>query len=424
MFQIRNLGVFLGLFAAPLAFGQSLPLNLQPGDIIIADTPQNLSVGAVRILRANGTVDTVLEAAPLDYPGGILLDRDGAILVATWTGQWSPKNGVLRLAPGGGAVPMINNQPLEDNFDIVRDSNGDLVVADGYAGIARIDYEGEVDWYSLPGPDHTPLGVDLDFDGNILAAVPPAYSNNSSPGYIASIAQDGSYSVLIEEPALLHSPNDVSLAPDGTLIATNFSQYYPLNDAARLVHCDRAGNVTALATNGLLRKPKGVHINEWGSIYVGDVVEQAVLTYGPVLGMQHVLWDMADGVDDGDPVERPFAIEQVPSLWLRSEYQAVAGTTSEVRVSSIPAYWGESIVLAISRQHGDTAMNSIWPTSARHSHLDLSNPQLVFGSLPANGSDWTFSGPVPGALAGMALHLQVFLPSDELLSNYIALPVL
>lgn len=422
MFQIRNLIVFLGLFSAGSAFGQSLPLDLQPGDIIVADTQQNSSASAVRIVRRTGSVDTVLEGAPLNILAGVLIDRDGAVLVSNWHYQSSPNNCIYRLDPDGGTVTRLNSTQLDDNFALVRDAAGDLVVADGFAGLARIDDGGNIDWYSPSSLDEISMGVDLDFDGNILLASPPSYSNQSTPGSITSVDANGVRTLLLQDSLTLPAPNDVALAPDGSLIASNFRQYLPPTDP-RLVQVERNGTVTALAEGGLLKKPKGVHINEWGQILVADTDEQAVLYYNPTSGMHHVVWDLADGIDNGNPVDRPFAVDQVPTLWLRSEYKARVGVPTEVRVSAIPGFWGKPIVLAISRQHGATAMNFLWPNSVRTSHLDLSNPQLVFGQLPANGDDWTFSAAIPPALAGSALHLQVALPGEQMLSNYVALPV-
>jgi len=422
MFQIRNLALLLGLVGASNAFGQSLPLNLQPGDILIADTAQHSGSNAVRIIRSNGAVDTVMFGSPLDLLGGIQLDRDGAVLVSSWQGQWHPDNAIFRLDPAGGVVTHLNNTPLKDNFAMVRDSNGDLVVADGYGGLARINGNGDVDWYSPSPAEEIAMGVDLDFDGNVLLASPPSLGNTTTPGSITSVDPSGSRTVVVQDPLILHSPNDLALAPDGSLIATNFRQYINPFEP-KLVHVAQNGTITALAHGGLLQKPKGVHISDRGQILVADTDEQAVLSYGPVMGMQHVAWDLSDGIADGTPVDRPFDVDQVPTLWLRSEYKARVGVPTEVRVSAIPDYWGKPIVLAVSRQHGATAMNSIWPGSVRISHLDLSNPQLVPGNLPVNGSDWTFSGVIPPVMAGSALHLQVALPSEGMLSNYIALPV-
>ncbi len=429
MFQSRNLALILapllGSFTSSPLAAQSSPLNLRPGDVVIADTA-TFTDAAIRILRSNGTVDVVLSSNPLMIPGGVLIDRDGAILVSNWQWQFSNLNGVYRLDPAGGAVTMLNNQPLADNFALVRDANGDLVVADGFAGLARINQYGDVSWYSTPGSSYeVSLGVDLDYDGNILLAESYNYAGGApAPGSIFSVDSDGNRTLIAQDENLLYSPNDLALAPNGGIVATNYHQANPINDDPRLVYVQRNGTVTALADNGIMQKPKGVHVSEWGEILVADTDEQAVLRYVPGLGMEHVLWDMADGVDDGNPVNRPFAVDQVPSLWLRTELTATAGRNSHVAVSGIPSYWGQSMTLAISLNQTRTPMNGIWSNSLRTSHVGLGTAKFVRGILPINGSDWHYTGFVPTALAGTALHLQVVLTSPELLSNYVALPVL
>jgi hypothetical protein len=428
MFQIRNLAVLLiplvGVFSSQYAAAQSQPLNLRPGDVVIADTPQNMQRGAIRIYRANGTVDTVLQGQPLESPGGIFIDRDGAILVSSYLYDGSVKNGVFRLDPAGGPVTNLVTTPLIDNFALVRDTNGDIIVADGYRGLMRVHSDGSTEQYSPNSLNEIAMGVDLDFDGNILLACPPAADNQTTPGTISSVDESGARTILIQDANLIKSPNDLALAPDGSIMASNFTQYYPLTDQPRLVQIERSGIITELAVGGLLQKPKGVHVNEWGHILVADTDEQAILEFDPISGMQHLVWDMSDGVDDGNPVDRPFAVDQVPSLWLRTDREAVGGAQAQVSVSGISDYWGQPFALAISRVHGATPLNSIFPNSQRTSHLDLSRAILIHGQLPSNGADWSYSGFVPNSLAGSALHLQVFLPSHELLSNYVALPVL
>jgi sugar lactone lactonase YvrE len=424
MFRSRNIALPLAWLLGSTLAAQNLPYHLNPGDLVVADTAGSTASPAIRVLRSNGQLDVILAGSPLNFPADVYVDRDGSILVSNYETQFSSNNQILRLDPLGGPILPLNSSGLADNFTMVRDAKGDLVVADGYAGLARIDDQGNVNWYSSGNNFEIAIGVELDYDGRILLAEAWNYiSGTAAPGFIYHVDQAGNRVVFAQNPHLLYSPNDLALAPDGSVLVTNYSQGAPTSDQPRLVQVDRDGTVRLLAEAGLLQKPKGVVVGDFGEIFLADTDDESVLQWDGFNHFNRVLWDLSDGLSDGHPVDRPFGLALVPSLWLRTEYLAHGGSSTTMTLESKPDYWGLPVALAASTSQAATPLDLIWPSSPRTSFVNLARATVAVRHLPANGAPLVFTNYVPSALIGMALHLQAFLPHVQLASNYIALPV-
>ncbi len=420
MFRFRDL-LALSALIVPLdtVAAQGVPYQLEPGDLVFTDTSVSpLRPAAVRVLHPDGSLETILSGAPLNYPDGILIDRDGALLVSNYAYDSSPDNAVLRLDPHTGFVSDFSRGILRDNFTLLRDGGGRVVVADGYAGLARLGPGGDLTHFS-PALVGVSFGLALDYDGSMLLSEPPG--NATTSGVIYRVGADGKRTRFAEDAHRMPAPNDLALAPDGSLFVTNFHFWTQPNP--RLVRVTRDGHAQILAAGGLLKKPKGVAVSALNQVVVADLDDQSILAWTPGTSMRRLISDWDDGVDDGVPVERPFALAWVPPLWLRTPQKMHPGLSSEVSISGIDAWRGQLVLLTASLAMGPTPMRALWPGSLQSSHLNLRNARVFSGLLPHDGSDLHIRAMVPGGVAGLALHLQVLLPGQQVLSNHHAVPL-
>lgn len=430
MLEFRTSLFSLACAIVCLSLGTTTPAwsqyTLHPGDFVIADTANvggDLQ-GAIRVLRKDGSVDTLYEGLPLYFPADVAIDRDGAILVSSWRFQWHPENGIYRLDPQTSNLTMLNVQPLQDNFQFVRDSAGDIIVADGFGGLARIQEDGNVEWFSDPSFDFDPsTGIALDYNGDYLVCEAPNYAFSSNePGYLQSVDAAGTRTVLASDPNFFPNPTGLALDLDGTVLVT--SVFVAGSGRTALVRVDRAGNTVDLNTIGL-SDPHDVEVVGKGFYAVTDAGQEAVLLRKPNGDLTTVVSEFDDGnAFNRLPVDRPFGGALVPHLWITSPQTVALNDLVDIEVQALPQFAGQEVVVAASENTGPTPMTIWWPGDVQTSHVDLNNAQLLRATLN-NAGQATIQGQVPNrpSLVGRALQIQAFLNLPRVLSNPISLPV-
>ncbi len=422
----------LALSLLPAAPSPQGGYTLDPGDVVIADSSYlgNYQDGAVRIYRASGAVDTIAHGGPIYSPADVIIDRDGAVLFSNYKYQWEVENGIYRIDPGTGVLSQLDAPYpiLDDLFQFCRDTNGDLVVADGFNGLARVDENGLISWFSPPGGAayDVSIGIALDYDGSFVSAEAPNYlQGNPPPGSLWSVDPAGVRTLIGSDVAVLPHPNGLALEEDGDILVTDyFSVGNPALDRHGLVRVDRAGQMTQLEWSGLLG-PTDVEVVGRGCNLIADIIDQTVFLDPPAPGVRSLVSEHDDGnPSNGLPVDRPFGLAMVPFVWLTTPMTVGINQNATVTVRTLPQFAGGEIVLAVSCNQVATPMSGYWAGDPQTSHVDLATARLYRQPIPANGTV-SFRAAVPNnpGLVGQALHLQAFHPNRRLLSNYVALPV-
>jgi len=410
---------------APLA---AQGYTLHAGDLVIADTSEQgwPGFGRVLVLHEDGSLETIASGQPLYHPTDVGVDRDGAVLVSCWQSQASIYNGIYRVDPATGAVTILNQGILEDDFQFCRDGQGDLVVADGYGGLKRILADGTVLLLSAPsfGFD-TNIGLVLAPDHSLLVSEAPNYlQGSSSPGYIHQVDPVTGYrQVVASDPAILPNPNGLAWSAEGILLATDAIDT-PSQVRHGLVGRNQAGRLAQVAWNGLAY-PTDVEVVGPGLTVLADPGLEAVLLRLPDGTLKTILSEADDGDPlNGLPVDRPFGLARVPVPWLRTPMEVTVGATFQVQVAAPRALAGSSVEVALALEAGPSPLSRWWPGDTRYAHLDLQQAIRKQGTLDTAGQV-TLQLQVPNDpnLVGDALQLQVFHPGARLVGNHVALPV-
>jgi len=411
------------LLAAP-ASAQVQPYSLSPGEIVFSDTAGAMIDPAVRVLGRDGKVRTLLEGAPLLYPSGVMVDRDGAVLVLDYHWQSSPDNALLRLPPEGGAPQRLNQQPLQDCFTVARGAQGQLYVADGFACIQEILPDGRVVnfWKGTQAGFPIAFGLTVLPGGELLSSEAPQAAT-AERGGIYQLDAQGQPTTVFRDAALLRSPQDITVAPNGNLFVTHFDQYNPGAEAPRLVRL-RANGTADLVVDGLpLQKPKGIASDELGNLVIADTDAKGLWRWDEQHGLRALIQDADDGVIDGKPLNRPFDATIVPQLWLRAPLEPVAGQNFTLVLEGMETLGGHPVGILVDHQRVAFPLSQIYPGSPRTLALDPNTADLFTVRMPAQGASVTLQRTIPPGMAGLALHLQAFEPRKQLPSPVISFRV-
>lgn len=411
------------LFADP-ASAQVQPYALTPGEVVFSDTAGGSIDPAVRVLGRDGQVRTLLEGGPLFYPSGVMIDRDGAVLVLDYHSQSSPNNALLRLPPEGGTPQRLNQQALQDCFTVARGGDGQLYVADGFAGVQEILPDGQVVnfWPGTQAGFPIAFGLSLLPGGELLSTEAPQASTAEKGGVYRLDAQ-GQASTVYRDAATLRSPQDITLAPNGNLFLTHYDQYNPGQEAPRLVRIRGIGTADILVDGLPLQKPKGIACDAFGQVVIADTDAKGLWRWDEQHGLRALVQDADDGVLDGKPVNRPFDAAIVPALWLRAPHQPVAGQDFTLILESVETLGGHPVGILVDHQRIAFPLEQLFPGSPRTLALDPNSADLFTIRMPALGAPVTLQRSVPPGMAGLALHLQAFEPRKQIPSPEISFRV-
>lgn len=418
-FTALTTGFLAAAFAPPLS---AQGYRLAPGDLVLADTVDPfVADGEVVLLCPDGTRQVLAGGAPLGQPVGVAIDRDGAVLVSSYSGA-DDDTGVYRIDPASGALVRLHREPLRDNFHFLRDGNGDLIVAEGTLGLARIDERGRVSYFSpVSVPGDQSYGLALDFDGTLVGSEAPApFFGNPAPGRVFRTDAGGARTILDSSTTFTQAPNGIAIDADGSFLFVN-GPIDPTVAPASLVRMDRGGVFTTLQTGGPLRAPRALAPYGKGNWLLTDVAQEAILARRGNGAFVSVLAERDNGdPDDGRPVDRPYALAVVPQLWLTTPLRAALGQTVTVTVAARRGLGGTAVTLAVSDRMGPSS----FPGSGLPAYVDIARARLLSERLAANGRvEFAVRVPNDPALLGEELHLQAHVAALDLLSNYVALPV-
>lgn len=415
MTRLHWLLLALAPWLAHSASAQVQPYSLAPGEVVFSDTAGGSIEPAIRVLGRDGQVRTLLEGAPLRYPSGILIDRDGAVLALDYHWQSSPDNALLRLPPEGGAPQRLNQDALQDCFTVARGAEGQLYVADGFAGVQEILPNGQVVsfWPGTQAGFPIAFGLTLLPGGELLSTEAPQAST-AERGGVYQLDAHGQATTIYRNAATLRSPQDIALAPNGNLFLTHFDQYNPGQESPRLVRL-RANGTADILVDGLpLQKPKGIACDLLGQVVIADTDAKGLWRWDEQNGLRALIQDADDGVLDGKPVNRPFDAAIVPQLWLRAPQEPVAGQTFTLILESVEALGGHPVGILVDHQRVAFPLDQLFPGSPRTLALDPNSADLYTVQLPARGAAITLQRTIPPGMAGLALHLQAFEPRNQL----------
>jgi len=418
---------FALLLAGGIVLAAPPPLHAQgytlhPGDVVLADG-RNTTAKILILPDSGGPPVTVASGSPILGPTDVIVDRDGAILVSSWAGDGFPANGIYRIDPGDGSVRKLDQGgTLADLFQFVRDAGGDLVVANGYAGLVRIDPSGTAVNFSRPTIlNDVTIGIVLDLDGAFVVTQAPNYlAGNSAPGFVQRVDPvSGVRTTLASSLPFLGYPNGLALDTDGTLLATN-AQNVNQPFSHGLDRVLRDGTVLPLTSALPLDFPSDIEVLGGGAYLVADPGDESVLLLEADNTVRRVISEFDDGnANNGLPVDRPFGLTVVPRLWLRTPFTAPPGGSVRIEVHGKPFH---RVTLAIARKLGPTPLAGRIPGDPRTTPLDLTRARLATAVSDSTGLA-VFLQAVPANLVGQVVYLQAFLRGGGALSNFVALPV-
>ncbi|MBI3968177.1 MAG: hypothetical protein HY329_21275 [Chloroflexi bacterium] len=298
-------------FPRPLA-GAGAPA---PGDLLVSDEGPDCATGGPiwRLAGGAGAPSALLQGSPFVKPRGFTIDRQGQMIVAD--GQ----AGIIRSVPGGSATVVAGGlnrgRPFQPR-DVLVDADGSYVAVDWPAlpsdpngtdpskpaQVVRVSPSGSVTTIAAGAPLAKPHGIDRDAAGNYIVA--------DHSGTLIRVTPQGQMSVVASG---FLNPTDVRVEAVGTYIVTDLALVQGTLGA--IYRVTSTGTVTTLARGGpgqVVQRPRGV---------VLDGLDLVVNDYGTQPGTGKVYrLDAATGqvksvIKQGSPFCRPADILFWPTVF-------------------------------------------------------------------------------------------------------------
>lgn len=150
--------------------------------VLVSDLRSGL--GAVMRVTLDGQITVFAE---VESPKGIVADGEDAFVVVS-----HGERALFRVGRDGSVETLTQGPPFDFPHDLVRDEDGGFVVTDGYASaLFRVDPAGEVSTLTQGPPLVNPQGIDRHPDGGYVVTDPQA-------GAVFRIGEDGSVEPLFE----------------------------------------------------------------------------------------------------------------------------------------------------------------------------------------------------------------------------------
>ncbi|MDP6850462.1 MAG: hypothetical protein QF524_05955, partial [Planctomycetota bacterium] len=98
------------------------------------------------------------------------------------------------------------------------------------------------------------------------------------------------------------------------------------------------------------------------------------------------------------------------------------GNPTQIKIRALKSWAHQSVLVAASLVQSPTPLSTLWSGDVRTSHVDLNSAQWRRGRLGPNGeTNVILTVPYNPHLIGKRLHIQVFLPREREMSNYVSL---
>ncbi|HUH12826.1 MAG TPA: hypothetical protein VMK65_06930 [Longimicrobiales bacterium] len=251
-----------------------------PWNYIVSDEAPECPVGGPVFRVTEGAIAPLAQGNPLKKPRGMLLDGAGNLIVADGLA------GLLRVRLSDGQTTVIAYGPPWSPRDVAREADGSWIVVEqpstggqetvGEPALYRITPAGQVSVVARGAPLERPHGLVLDPDGSYIVA-------DNSAGLLR-VTPQGQVSVIAA------AAQGTAFA-SGVDVALDASGNYIVADGARgaLLRVTRAGAVGVIhqgppfsppASQGA-RGPRGVVTDDNGDFLVVDYAARAVFRVTP-----------------------------------------------------------------------------------------------------------------------------------------------
>ena len=265
---------------APVTFTATA---FDPWFYIVSDSAPECPVGGP-IYRVNGSEITPLaQGGLLEKPRGMVLDGQGNLIVADGLA------GLMRVSLSTGAVSLIAYGPPYSPRDVAIDASGDYIAVEqptgsgaqavGLAAVYRVTPGGQVTVVAQGAPFNDPHGLALDAQGNYIVS-------DGSAGIFRVTAQGAVTQVVAAgpPPAAIGSGVDVAVDAAGNYIVADAGRgaLHRVTPAGTVTLIHQAPPFSVVSVPGeSARGPRGVVVDENGDYVVVDWNARAVFRVRP-----------------------------------------------------------------------------------------------------------------------------------------------
>jgi hypothetical protein len=290
--------------SVPGTFAITIRPNVDPGDLIVSDS-MNRSV----VLVDGAGEQFVLSVSNLLHsPKGIAVSPTGTIAVMD-------QNGVVQINPSDGSQILLaaagefTSAPLGP-VGIAFERDGSLLVADGTAGIKRVNpTNGTVSVVASGGSLILPEGVAVSTNGDIYVADLSAFAGQASR--IVRLNPITGAQTVVSLGDKLVAPVGIALDNNGTIIVSDAATFGGAPFDSVLQVDPITGIQTVISTNRLLAMPTGLALASCGRIVTANQGSGTVVQIQRESGEQSV-------ISSGGNIAQPFGVAVVHRLELRS----------------------------------------------------------------------------------------------------------
>jgi hypothetical protein len=251
--------------AAPPAHAQaglskSVSARLQPGDIVYADSGDNLYGGfVIKVNPVAGQKSVLSSGGLLRLPFDVVFDAYGQIIV-------SDSGRLIRIDPNSGAQSLIvDNRSglLGWPCGLAVDRRQSIVAANLQAVVRVNPNSGYVQTVAAGGSLLYPLGVAVAASGDLLVL------NMAFPAQILRVSQNGAQTI-ISSGGLLNHPQAIAVSGDHIFV-TDVADPGGNFGVGRVIDINAATGAQSLAAEGqYLVGPVGIAVDAAGQLVVGD----------------------------------------------------------------------------------------------------------------------------------------------------------
>jgi sugar lactone lactonase YvrE len=253
--------VFGTAMLEPAALGQPSGSQINPGDILYADSGNSVEGGFIIKVDPNSGQETVISSGGLlQLPFAPIIDSTGQIIV-------SDSGRLVRINPNTGSQTVIADNSrglLGLPYGMALSPSGNILVANLRAVMQVNPANGQIQTVSAGGHFVYPLDVAVASNGHLLVL------NIAFPSQIIRVNPQTGVQRVVSQGGYLKSPQAIAVSGNDiyvTDVATQDGNF----GIGRIVHVDgQTGRQTVVSTGGYLVGPVGIALDGNGQLVVGD----------------------------------------------------------------------------------------------------------------------------------------------------------